>query len=702
MTLGETEVTRIFRRLFLADLESGATQNLEEYQSLFPGNEELIEDLFERVDLSNDSVLEDAKEMIFKIAGTGDRVGQYLLGQEIGRGGQAVVFAATDERLNRKVAVKILTRLDLGSESTLRRFQREAELCSKLNHSSICTVYESGIHDGMPFIAMELIDGGSIANKIETSRTQATPAGDQTDEIFFPSLVEGEQGERQEQEPRPSHVDDEVALPTKQEIRDILKTFVQAADGLHAAHQAGIIHRDIKPGNIMVRIDGTPVILDFGLAHDEESDRFELTQTGDFFGTPAYMSPEQISAHRIHLDHRTDIFSLAVSLYEALTLRRPFDSQSREEIYQSILTKEPVDPRKHNLAISRDVAVVTAKAMEKDRDRRYATAKEFGDDLQRILDLKPIHARPANIALKATRWMQRNRALAAFIVILPAVGLFSAVIANKVKDSNQASAVELERKTRWQSLESNFDKYVETQSNATLAMILGARSVRDIRHDVNFLGDEAKEWIRGKISDKSPRVRQAAIGVIMDVGDSDAADLLLHHCLNDESNEVQLWCSQALFRIPDDGLTHYLRRIVEESDNLGCQVNAMFGLAAFKAPGAAKLCLDFYLDEEMSSAITYPLAYNVLMLGTPGLEKMADVFASKLRPDDLQGWGSVLEYYRRLETAASKKKLEEYANDEALPPMIRKFASKFLEDLAEKTKENEELKTRKNKKTTNE
>ena len=325
---------------------------------------------------------------VVPISGPGDRVGHYRIQRELGRGGQAIVFLAEDEKLNRNVALKILTRSSLASASTLERFRREAEACSKLNHPNICTVYESGVIADLPFIAMEYVDGSPISQHIEQSRRGSV----ESDEVFFQSeTVESAASAHVS----PDEINSLVSMPAKTEIAGLVKAFADAARALNAAHEAGIIHRDIKPGNLMLREDGSPVMLDFGLAQDLESDRHSITQTGDFFGTPAYMSPEQISAHRIRLDHRTDIFSLAVSLYESLTLERPFDSATREGIYQAILTKNPKDARKINPAIPKDLTVVIGKAMEKDRDRRYATALEFGEDLDRVRRIEPIKAKAA-------------------------------------------------------------------------------------------------------------------------------------------------------------------------------------------------------------------------------------------------------------------------------------------------------------------
>ncbi len=179
----------------------------------------------------------------------------------------------------------------------------------------------------------------------------------------------------------------------------------------------------------MVRKDnGKACILDFGLVKSDESQDVTLTQSGDLMGTPVYMSPEQLLAHRITLDCRTDIYSLGVSLFEACTLQRPFQGRTREELYQAISQKEPPNPRSLNPRISKDLSAVILTAIDKDRDRRFNTALEFAEDLQRIRELKPVKARPAGVWIKTIRWMQRNRAVAISSSIILAILASAALV----------------------------------------------------------------------------------------------------------------------------------------------------------------------------------------------------------------------------------------------------------------------------------
>ncbi len=357
-------------------------------------------------------------------------IGHYRLIRSLGRGAQGEVWLAEDIVLRRKVALKILSRALGSSPSEVTRFQREAAAASKLDHPSICSVYEAGEADGVPYIAMRYVNGETLSRRLASARSNA---------ISEQGTVVAGRTPVEEPEEDTSDAGTSTATPaSRDEILRAVGLIEKTARALHVAHEAGLIHRDIKPGNIMITPADDPVILDFGLARDEESQAQTLTLSGDLLGTPAYMSPEQLLAQRIQLDRRTDIYSLGVTLYECVTLRRPFDAPTRDALYQQILTGHPPDPRRLNSRISTDLKVIIETAIEKDRNRRYQTARDFAEDLRRFRTHEPILARPAGPILRFSRWVQRNPVVATatlglFLVLLTGL-VISLVLYSKVKD----------------------------------------------------------------------------------------------------------------------------------------------------------------------------------------------------------------------------------------------------------------------------
>jgi len=258
----EMGIVAAFLVRYHEDHVRGVRRPLEEYQALFPGYEAAV-----------------AREHAALASGTGGTdalppIGPYRLIRELGRGGQGEVFLAEDTRLRRRVALKTLRGLALDEPEALARFRREAEVASRLDHPGICTVYEAGLDQGLPWIAMRYVEGESLARKIADARERKGVASDPTTAT--------------------------TAGPgTRAEAMGVVRLLEEAARALHAAHEAGVIHRDLKPANIMVTPEGRPVLLDFGLAREVEGGSGPtLTRTGDLFGTPAYMAPEQIDPKR--------------------------------------------------------------------------------------------------------------------------------------------------------------------------------------------------------------------------------------------------------------------------------------------------------------------------------------------------------------------------------------------------------------------
>lgn len=298
-------------------------------------------------------------------------LGDYRLIAQLGQGGMGTVYLAEQRSLGRQVALKLLRPELAASAQSIARFEREARAVAKLHHERIVDVYEAGHENGVSFLAMEFVPGEGL------------------DEV----LAAVRRHER------------------KLSTREIVAIARDIARALACAHAAGIVHRDVKPSNIRVLPDGRAKLLDFGLAFDVDS--ASLSRTGQFHGTLHYVSPEQIGGHGRELDGRSDIWSLGATLYECVTGRVPFDGANAQSILLQVATHEPVAPRKLAPDLPRDVETVISKALEKDRHRRYANAEELADDLDAILEMRPIRARPTNAATRAWKWSRRKPASAA-------------------------------------------------------------------------------------------------------------------------------------------------------------------------------------------------------------------------------------------------------------------------------------------------
>lgn len=373
---------------YARDKARSALRGLVEYLARYPGHEEAIAREYFRLQAS------DAPAALSTAAANAPddgerRIGPYRLVRELGVGGQGAVWLCEDTRIARDVALKFMpSSFALLSADRRRRMQREAEVVSRLQHPSICPVYEAQIDHDPPYIAMRYVEGETLAGAITRAR-----AGDRSGALPLP--------------PR-----------NGVELRRVLLFVERAARALHAAHEAGVIHRDIKPGNVMVSGEGEPVLLDFGQARDEHAELDQRTLSGEVFGTPMYMSPEQVEGSASAIDRRTDVWSLGASLFEALTLARPFLGDNVPAVLLAIRNAALPPVRRMNTAIEDDVAIVLETALEKDTSRRYATALEFAEDLRRVREYEPIRARAAGPLLRLRRWAQRQPALAASIALI--------------------------------------------------------------------------------------------------------------------------------------------------------------------------------------------------------------------------------------------------------------------------------------------
>jgi serine/threonine protein kinase/formylglycine-generating enzyme required for sulfatase activity len=359
---------------------------------------------------------------------TGQVLGEFRLLSEIGRGAMGVVYLARQQSLHRVVALKVLYPHLSGLERSVERFRREAKSAARLRHPAICPVYSVGEERGLYYFAMEYVDGRSLAGEIEALR-------------------------RRRAERRAPAPDERVAIdPTRSYEAQVAELVANIAEALHYAHGEGVIHRDVKPHNILIGRDGRPFLVDFGLAKDRDDP--SISRTGEVAGTPYYMSPEQAEGRRRELDARTDVFSLGVVLYELLTLRRPFSARSSQQLMLQIATVLPEPPRRLNPDVSRDLEVVCLHALEKSPQARYASAGEFAADLRRFLGHQSILARPPSTAEILRRRLRQHRtallaAGAAVVVTLTASWVRSDLRARELARSlsRELSTMDLRRAT---------------------------------------------------------------------------------------------------------------------------------------------------------------------------------------------------------------------------------------------------------------
>lgn len=383
----------------------------------------------------------------------------YVMLAELGRGGMGVVYRARQVRLQREVAVKMLLNGQHASAERRVRFRAEADAIARLHHPAILQVYDIGEHDGIPFLVLEYMNGGSLERRL---------AG--------------------------------KPVPPRQ-AADLLETVARAVD---YAHGQGVIHRDLKPSNILLGDErrvtsggqqspadallasaslATPKIADFGLAKQHCAD---LTSVGDLLGTPSYMAPEQAAGDASKIGPAVDIYALGAILYESLTGRPPFMSACSLETLEQVRTREPVAPTRLANGIPRDLETICLKCLEKEPERRYQTAQLLADDLRHFLDGRPVVARPTGVCGRAWRWTRRNPSWSAMIASLAGLLLISAFGATALS----VWALRAERQTQ--------EKLVQSKISEARAVSLGRRPGQ--RFKSLALLDEA-----GQLANRLPR-----------------------------------------------------------------------------------------------------------------------------------------------------------------------------------------------------
>jgi len=343
------------------------------------------------------------------------RVASYVILREIGSGGMGTVFEAFDEAMERKVALKVLSRHHASSAKADVRFAQEAWIAGKLSHPNLVKVYERGTWEELSYYAMELVEGGSLAEVISNMRRWGR--------------------------------DDRLGLEFRspQYVRWAIEQVIAAANALDHAHRRGVVHRDVKPMNLLLdRELGALKVADFGLAIDSEAAR--MTTEGKMLGTLLYMAPEQILGKHREFDGRTDVYALGVTLFELLTLELPYAGKSQQLYLNAVLTSEARRASGLNHHVGRDLEIVIHKTLEKDPRDRYASAADLAADLGNVLSLRPIQAVPPGRLDRAWKWVRRKPVHAALIGIVVVTVPVLAALSHRAVDQRRLSRqVQLER-----------------------------------------------------------------------------------------------------------------------------------------------------------------------------------------------------------------------------------------------------------------
>ncbi len=419
---------------------------------------------------------------------TPSRLGDFEVGEEIGRGGFGIVYRARQVSLDRPVAVKVLYRHLIHTDEQISRFEREARAAARLDHPALVSVFAWGETDEDFFIAQRLVGRGrTLADELAELR--------------------------------------QTGQPPKGHFRRMAEICARMAEGLQHAHERGIVHRDVKPSNILLDEAGQPCLGDFGLAKVE--DGLELSRTGDFAGSPFYMSPEQADSRRGPIDHHTDVYSLGVTLYEMLTLTQPFKGATSHEIVRHILSEEPARPARLEARVPQDLETICLKAMEKQPALRYATAGAMAADLHAFLEGEPIDAVPISTTRRVLRSARRHRepiALALLgLLIVVGGGLALRGLKGAEQDVERAKGETAAEAAKAAILEGRADEIGQFQE-ATTSKIQEALSRDEGQEASRLLAqqtavteflEENYEWVQGQVGSLSDSedVRKVATGI---------------------------------------------------------------------------------------------------------------------------------------------------------------------------------------------
>lgn len=386
-------------RLYMAALQAGENPRREEYLARYKDLPDEASDYLEGIEMAYSLELVKGKSVraIDRIdLNNSEPIGDFRIVRKIGQGGMGTVYEATQISLGRPVALKVLPFAAALDERHRKRFLLEAQAAAQLHHQNIVPVYAVGCERGTHYYAMQLIEGEPISAKLFND---AEPPSNN-----FPRSTVSTRADVTIRQPFGSGVSRHNLRLTRNQR--IARLIADAAAALEYAHSCGIVHRDVKPGNLLLDVHGKLWVTDFGLAHITTGE--QVTQSGELLGTMRYMSPEQASGTRGVVDHRSDVYSLGATLYELLTGEPVFNGEDRQTLLHQVLNDDPRPLRHQHRAIPEELETITLKALRHSPSERYQSAQEFADDLHRYLSEIPITARNPTLIDKTRKWMRRH------------------------------------------------------------------------------------------------------------------------------------------------------------------------------------------------------------------------------------------------------------------------------------------------------
>lgn len=564
--------------------------------------------------------------------------------RQIGRGGMGVVYEANQRSLSRTVAVKLLPTVATIDPNRIRRFRNESMAVAALDHPNIVDLYGIGCEQNVHFYAMRLIDGMSLTQIISQLKVLS--------------------GNEDADEPAADSASDAVLALSDRDARryrNVAGMMSQLAEALHHAHQQGIIHRDVKPDNILVDNQGKPWVTDFGLAQIATED--SLTQTGDLLGTLRYMAPEQLDGNRA-IDHRIDVYALGATFYELLTMRSVIAGDDRATILGNLRRLNSIPVSAHNPDVPRELETMIMKAIAPHPGDRYSSASDLAGDLQAWLDGKPISVRPRSLIGDGVRWCRRNPLVASLLGLLIGLSLVVAIVSTasyqQIANQNEQLSLANAEQTRQRiEAEQRFTVALESigtfHSGVSKEMMLKQPALRDLRLNLLRQARTSYDRLARRVGDSTPVAAKFALAKAY----SDLADLIADTSSGDDAIQTHERTMHVLNQVLADDPKHSkARKLLGDVQN----DSGFHHMTAGRRPRAIEL---------YTTAIE-----NYLQLDLPPLSAVCNSYTNLANLHSQSGdWQAAVEHYEAALAFVHRSPIDSRGARESLSMILGDYAN---------------------------